>query len=256
MKLRARGLGKSYVRRTPLGVAGATHRAFHDVDVEIDPATTVGLVGPSGAGKSSLGRCLAFLERPDAGNLTFDDRDVTGLRGAPLRDFRRRVQFVHQDAVRALNPRWSAQRCLDEPLGLAPDGDRLRGRLVELTGLLGLDSLPLDRTLGGYSGGQLRRLNLLRALSLNPAVLILDEPFAGLDPSLQAQIANLLLDVQRLTRVGLLLISHDLMMLEPLVDELVVMDRGSIVERGPVRQLFADPRSLAGRRLVDASSPL
>lgn len=254
--LEARGLGKSY-RRTRGWLREPEWRpAFADVDLSLEPGRVVGLVGASGAGKSALGRCLCRLERPDRGTLLYRGRDVSAASDRALRALRSDVQLVFQDAASAFNPRWSARRALEEPLRLAGELDRgrLRAQVDELAELVGIGIADLDRRARDFSGGQLKRLNLARALVVEPGLLILDEPFSGLDVSLKAQVANLLAAIQRRRRLACLHISHDLAMVSHLADEVIVLDAGRIVERGAVDDVLTRPSEPPTRRLIAAST--
>ncbi len=251
--LEARDLGKSYAVARGWLREPVRRPAFAGVDLTLEPGRIVGLVGASGAGKSTLGRCLSLLERPDSGSLLYRGREVGAASDRTLRAFRSDVQLVFQDAASSFNPRWSARRMLEEPLLLAGRSrpDR-RARLEELAELVGLRATDLDRRARDFSGGQLRRLNLARALSIEPSVLILDEPFTGLDLSLQAQVANLLTTIQRRRGPACLHISHDLAMVSHLADEVIVLDAGRIVERGDIDEVLSHPAAPPTRRLIAA----
>jgi len=256
--LEARGLTKSYRRGGRLLSPGRRTPAFAGIDLSLRPGVTVGLVGASGAGKSSLARCLSLLEMPDGGALLHRGRDYRRLDRAGKLRFRSEVQLVFQQSSQSFNPRWRARQALEEPMRLLGGHSRgqLRERVDRLAESVGLDPAALSRRTPEFSGGQLRRLNLARALGVEPQLLILDEPFSGLDVSLQAQIANLLAEIQRRRRLACLYISHDLEMIARLADEVAVLDRGRIVERGPVERVLLDPREAPTRALVEAGTSL
>lgn len=214
-----RGLAKRYAQRDGRHAVDA----LAGVDLDIEPGTTLALVGESGCGKSTLARCLTRLELPDAGEIRFD--------GSDARPFCEQVQLVFQDAAGSLNPGMRAAEIVAEPLAVRRLRDA-RKRAVELMEQVGLapnraDSLPRD-----FSGGQRQRLALARALALEPRFLILDETLSGLDLSVKGQIANLLLEMQRARGLTYLFITHDLALASCVADEIAVMYRGRIVERG------------------------
>jgi ABC-type glutathione transport system ATPase component len=242
--LRARGLAKRYGAVT----------AIESVDLDILPRATLALVGESGSGKSTLARCLARLEDPDTGELLWNGRDLLKPRGGSLLDFRARVQLVPQDAACSLNPRFTAAEIVSEPLLVRRRGntEERRRRAIELMEMTGLASDWAGRRPHEFSGGQRQRLALARALALEPELLILDEALTGLDVSIQAHIAHLLMDLQRQRSLAYLFITHDLAFAARLAGEIVVMYRGRIVERGTPRAILEAPAHPHTRALVGA----
>lgn len=213
------------------------------------------LIGASGSGKSTLARCLASLESPDSGDIWFEGAKLPALGSSTLPRLRRQVQMVFQDPALSLNPRFSAAEIVSEPLliaGIGTKSERTR-RAVELMTLVGLPPDSGGRRPHEFSGGQRRRLAIARALAVEPKVLILDEALAGLDLSTQAQIANLLLELQRVRSLTYLWISHDLRAVARLTGEVAVIDEGKIVERASTREFFAHPQSRPARVLVEAA---
>ena len=191
------------------------------------------LVGPSGSGKSTLARCLALLERPDAGEILFEDKDLVRVRAAELRTFRARLQYVFQDAAAALNPRLSAAETIAEPLviqnlGTREDRNRRAELLMEQTGL---DPAVAHRSCHEFSGGQKQRLVIARALALQPSLLIFDESFSGLDPETRNEILDLLVSLRQKLGITQLLISHDLEVVSRVADSVAVMHDGRIVKQ-------------------------
>ncbi len=248
-----RALTKRYRRR------GATRgsrpvEALAGVDLAIRRGAILALVGQSGSGKSTLARCLARLEEPSAGEIRFEGADVLALDGAPLRAFRERVQLVFQDSASALSPRLRAVEIVSEPLDILGRGTRRqrRDRALELMGAVGLPSAWARRRPHELSGGQRQRLAIARALAVQPRLLILDEAFTGLDASIQAQMAALLLDLRRQRDLTYLCISHDLALMSVLADEVAIMFEGRIVERAPAARLFSHPHHPHTRALVAA----
>lgn len=252
--VRIRGLTRWHAPRGN----GRTVQALAGIDLDIRRGTAVALVGRSGSGKSTLARCLARLEDPTAGEIRFDGADVSSLRGPALRAFRERVQLVLQDSVAALDPRFSAVDIVSEPLeilGRGTAGERRR-RALELMAAVGLSADWGGRRPAQLSGGQRQRLALARALAVQPRLLILDEAFAGLDASVQAQIAALLEDLRARHGLTYLHVSHDLALMASLADEVAVIHEGRIVESGPVGTLFAAPQHPETRALIEAVAPV
>jgi oligopeptide/dipeptide ABC transporter ATP-binding protein len=228
--------------------------AVDGVSVTIQRGETLGVVGESGSGKSTLGRCLLRLEEPSAGRVVFEGTDVTALPRAPLRHLRRRMQMVFQDPSDSLNPRMTAGEAVIEPMvlhGLAA-GSAARRRAVELFGLVGLSDTHLDRYPHQLSGGQQQRVAIARALAPEPDFIVLDEPTSALDVSIQAQLLNLLRDLQARLGLSYLFISHDLSVVRYMATHVAVMYLGRVVEQGPTEAVFADPRHPYTRALLSA----
>jgi ABC-type glutathione transport system ATPase component len=241
--LRVSGLSKRYTRggmwRGCLPVT-AVARA----DFEIAKGKTLALVGRSGSGKSTAARCVARLEKPDAGEIWLHGTDIAKLRERDLRPFRHEIQMIFQDAVTSMNPRFSAEQIIAEPLliqGSASHEDR-RARAHELMAEVGILPTWAARLAFDFSGGQRQRLAIARALALKPRLLVLDEALSALDLSSQAQIANLLLELQATHSLTYLFISHDLALVSRLADEIAVIAAGEIVERGPTSRVVGNPR--------------
>ncbi len=255
--LEVRGLRKTYSLRRPLGARRAV-AALNGVDLALAPAARLALIGRSGSGKSTLARCLALLEEPDGGEVRLRGENLESLPRRRRAAFRPELQLVFQDPAAALNPRFSALEAVEEPLRLNRAGD-VRARRETALGLLaqvGLSPELAARPVPQLSGGQKRRLLLARALATRPRVLVLDEPFAGLDLPLQAQIAGLLRTLQEAHGFAMVLVSHDLDMAAALAVEVAVMDGGRIVERAAPAELLAHPRQPASRELVAAARAL
>ena len=190
--------------------------AVDDVSFAIEAGETFGLVGESGSGKTTTGRCLLRLIEPTSGSIMFRGDDVLRLSKTGLREARRHMQIVFQDPYSSLNPRMRARQIVEEPLVIHGLGDRTarRDRVAELFGLVGLDTAHLERYPHQFSGGQRQRIGLARALALHPSFLVLDEPVSALDVSVQAQVINLLMDLQRTLQLTYLFIAHDLRLVE------------------------------------------
>jgi oligopeptide transport system ATP-binding protein len=219
-------------------------RAVDDVSFTLHEGETFGLVGESGSGKSTLGRAVLRLIEPTGGQILYRGRDIVPLRGEALRALRRHMQMVFQDPYASLNPRMRIDAIIREPLdvfGLGTSGERQR-RVAELLDRVGLDATFARRYPHQLSGGQRQRIGIAAALALGPSVIVADEPTSALDVSVQAQILNLLSNLQQDLRLSLLFISHNLATVEHVSDRIAVMYLGRVVETAPTAQLFATPR--------------
>jgi peptide/nickel transport system ATP-binding protein len=247
-------LVKEFVRGGGLFRRGTRVTAVDDVSFSIAAGETFGLVGESGSGKTTTGRCLLRLIEPTHGSVRFRGEDVLALSRAQLRETRRHMQIVFQDPYSSLNPRMRARQIVEEPLIIHRRGDRAsrRQRVAELFRLVGLDPAHLERRPHEFSGGQRQRIGLARALALNPSFLILDEPVSALDMSVQAQVVNLLMDLQEQLKLTYLFIAHDLRLVEHICSRVAVMYLGKIVEIGPTTSLFDGPQHPYTRALLSA----
>lgn len=211
---------------------------LRDISLTLDRGRTLGVVGPSGSGKSTLARCIAGFDKPDSGEIRFTGQSV---------------QLIFQQPAASLNPRFTAEEIVGEPLLFL---NRPKRSPREALDLVGIPAGALGKRAREFSGGERQRLAIARALVVEPDLLILDESFAGLDPGLQNQIAGLLRDLQQRLGLAYLLISHDLELVIELASEIAVMEKGAIVEQGPVRQLLAAPAHPLTRSLIDAARTL
>ena len=237
-----------------LGRPRAAVRAVDGVSFTIPAGTTLGLVGESGSGKTTVARTLLRLTEPSSGSFQLDGVDVFSLAAGPLRRLRRRIQIVFQDPYSSLNPRMTVRQTLREPLAihaLAPKPQR-DARVGALLDEVGLDPELADRYPHELSGGQRQRVGIARALSVEPAFLVCDEPVSALDVSVQAQVLNLLADLQQKRRLTYLFIAHDLAVVKHIADQVAVMYLGRIVERAPAARVYEQPRHPYTRSLLSA----
>ena len=247
-------LVKHFVRDAGVLRRGTLVKAVDDVSFAIEAGETFGLVGESGSGKTTTGRCLLRLIEPTGGSVRFRGEEVLDLSRRRLREARREMQIVFQDPYSSLNPRMRARQIVEEPLIIHRLGDRAarRARVSELFRVVGLDAMHLSRYPHEFSGGQRQRIGLARALALNPSFLVLDEPVSALDVSVQAQVINLLMDLQQQLRLTYLFIAHDLRLVQHICTRVAVMYLGKIVEMGPTSALFAAPQHPYTRALLSA----
>jgi len=231
--------------------------AVDDVSFDIRESETLGLVGESGSGKSTTGFCILQLLRPSAGSIRFLDQELTQLKGGALRRMRRQMQIVFQDPYSSLDPRMTVAEIVGEPLIVHRIGDRRsrRKRVNELLEVVGFDPGFASRYPHEFSGGQRQRIGIARALALQPKLIICDEPVSALDVSIQAQILNLLNELQESFGLAYLFIAHDLAVVRAMSDRIAVMDRGKIVETGLAEDVYLHPKDAYTKALL-ASVPV
>ncbi|GLW10913.1 ABC transporter ATP-binding protein [Microtetraspora sp. NBRC 13810] len=235
------------------GPDGVARQAVRDVSFTLRAAETVGIVGESGSGKTTTARIALGLTEPDSGSVQVGGQAWSEVTGRDRRALRRSVQVVYQDPLASFDPRYTVAKVLDEALAVAAvPRERRRDRAVELLELVGLDARHLPRRPLQLSGGQRQRVAVARALAPRPAVIVCDEPVSALDVSVQAQVLDLLDDVQRRTGVAYLFISHDLGVVHHACDRVLVMKDGQVVEQGPVETVFTSPEHPYTRELIAA----
>ena len=252
--LQVRHLTKDFTRRKGLFGTSPAVRAVDDVSFDIAEGETFGLVGESGSGKTTTGRCILRLVEPTSGDVRFRGEDVLAFSKARLRQARREMQIVFQDPYSSLNPRMRAGAIVEEPLVIHQVGTKPEraARVRELFSLVGLDPSHVARYPSEFSGGQRQRIGIARALALSPSFVIADEPVTALDVSIQAQIINLLMDLQARLRLTYLFIAHDLRLVQHICSRVAVMYQGRIVEMGKTESLFAAPAHPYTRALLSA----
>ncbi|NIA67879.1 ABC transporter ATP-binding protein [Pelagibius litoralis] len=252
--LKLQGVTKDFtVTSSAFGKVLSSLRAVNDVTLEVMPGETLGIVGESGCGKTTLGRLILRLTQATEGRIEFQGRDITRLPPGQMRDLRREIQIVFQDPYSSLNPRMKVRDIIAEPLENFGAGRReIQARVDEVMDIVKLPIAYADRYPHAFSGGQRQRIGIARALALKPKLIVCDEAVSALDVSVQAQILNLLSDIQRQTNVTLVFISHNLGVIRFLSHRVAVMYLGRIVELAPEAALFDAPQHPYTRALISA----
>jgi len=241
--LTVKNLSKYYYKKLNFFGKGETIKAVDDVSFEIEENASVGLVGETGCGKSTLAKCILRIEKPTAGEILFDGKNIFKMKGNEILEYCRRVQVVFQNPYTSLDPRFTIKESLLEPLvtHFKREKKELMENIYSLLNVVGLEESVLTRYPHELSGGQNQRIAIARAISLNPKLLILDEPTSSLDVSVQAIILNLLKEIQKKFNISYLFISHDLSVVKYVTNKVIVMYSGKFVEEGPTDRVLSRP---------------
>ncbi|MEY3842625.1 MAG: hypothetical protein RIR80_196, partial [Bacteroidota bacterium] len=254
--LSVQNLAKWYpIKKGIFSKAKNFHKAVDEVSFEIYPGETLGLVGESGCGKTTLGRCLLRLIEPSSGDINYQEIALTKISAKKLRSLRRELQIVFQDPYSALNPRFTIGDAIMEPMqvhGIHANKEARKNKTIELLEQVGLSAEFFNRYPHEFSGGQRQRICIARALALEPKVIICDESVSALDVSVQAQVLNLLSDLQEKFQLSYLFISHDLSVVKHFSDRMLVMNAGKIVESGFPEEIYHHPQQAYTQKLIDA----
>ena len=245
---------RNLVKHFPIENSDDVLRAVDDVSIDIVQGETLGLVGESGCGKSTVGRCLLRLHEPTSGEIWFEEKEITHLPAGEMQALRREMQIIFQDPYASLNPRHSILSIVSEPLKIHGIGSKQerKDRVGDLLGKVGLDPKYMYRYPHEFSGGQRQRIGIARALALNPKLIICDEPVSALDVSVQAQVVNLLQDLQAEFGLTYLFISHGLAVVEHISNRVAVMYLGKIVEIADSDELYENPLHPYTKALLSA----
>jgi ABC-type oligopeptide transport system ATPase subunit len=252
--LKVSGLKKYFSASRGLFGEKTLVKAVDGIDFEIDRGEVLGLVGESGSGKSTVGRCCLRLIEPTEGSVVFDGTDVIHADREGLRKLRHRMQIIFQDPFASLNPRMKVGEIVGEPLfvnGLAK-GSELRDRVAEILKKVGIGPEAIGKYPHEFSGGQRQRIGIARAISVKPELIVADEPLSALDVSIQAQVLNLLKDLQDEFSLSFLFITHDLNIVRYFCDKVAVMNRGKIVEHGTAETIYNSPKDPYTKALLKA----
>lgn len=236
------------------GVGGRAHQALDSVSFDLRQGEVLGLVGESGSGKTTIIRCLVGLEKQSSGSISYLGKNLGQVSASERRRYRRDVQMIFQDPYSSLDPRMTVRQILEEPM-LVAGGFSARerhDRILELLHMVGLEEDHLHRYPRHFSGGQRQRISIVRALVVGPRVLLCDEPVSALDVSVQAQVLNLIKDMQKELDLTVLFVAHDLAVVKYLCTRVIVLNSGRIVEEGPVAQVYGAPQDAYTRQLLEA----
>ncbi|MBP1039771.1 ABC transporter ATP-binding protein [Vagococcus sp. BWB3-3] len=250
--VRVENVKKYFPVKNAFGQTETIVKAIDDVSLTIRKGETLGLVGESGSGKTTLGRSILQLEEVDEGQIYFDNQSIGGLSKTERKEIHRRMQIIFQDPYSSLNPRMTALEQVLEPLSLLYSKDEAREKAEAMLAQVGLTGAAIQKYPREFSGGQRQRIGIARAVAVNPEFILCDEPISALDVSIQAQIINLLMDLQKEWSLTYLFISHDLSMVRYISDRIAVMYLGKLVELGPTEAIFSNPQHAYTKRLLAA----
>jgi ABC-type oligopeptide transport system ATPase subunit len=255
MYIDVRNLKKTYTKHTGfLNTKSFTVNALDDVSFTVKKGQCLAIVGESGSGKSTLAKTVMKLLSPDSGEINFMKQNIVNLSPDETRIFRKKIQMIFQDPFSSLNPKFTIRQILSEPLEIYMMGDKdeIESKVIEHIKLVGLSEDDLSRYPHQFSGGQRQRICIARALIIKPEVIVCDEPVSALDVSIQAQILELLKNLQKKFQLTYLFITHDLRVVKYIADEVIVLQNGKLVEKGSVTQLFNKPSTDYTKALIEA----
>src|SRR6056300_245667 len=255
MYIDVRNLKKTYTKHTGfLNTKSFTVNALDDVSFSVKKGQCLAIVGESGSGKSTLAKTVMKLLNPDSGEINFMKQNIVNLSSDETRIFRKKIQMIFQDPFSSLNPKFTIRQILSEPLEIHMMGDKdeVESKVMEHIKLVGLSEDDLSRYPHQFSGGQRQRICIARALIIKPEVIVCDEPVSALDVSIQAQILELLKNLQKKFQLTYLFITHDLRVVKYIADEVIVLQNGKLVEKGSVTQLFNKPSTDYTKALIEA----
>ena len=252
--LKLKDLNQYFVSGKGILRKGYTIKAVDGVSFSVARGETLGLVGESGCGKSTLGRTILKLLEPTGGTIEFEGSDITTYSPSQMRPLRKDMQIVFQDPLESLNQRHTVSMIVEEPFIIHKQGTPVQRKkwVAELLDKVGLEQSSLTRYPHEFSGGQRQRIGIARAIALKPKLLICDESVSALDVSIQAQILNLLLDIQEDMNLAMIFISHDLSVVKHISDRVIVMNAGEVVDEGYVKDIYANPKNDYTKRLLSA----
>lgn len=250
--LRVEQLTKTFTVRNAWGRREGEVRAVDGVDLTVHRGETLAVVGESGSGKSTLGRCMLQMETPTSGSVSYEGTNLTALPRAQRAPFHRSMQVIFQDPFSSLNPHRTALQNVMEPLTVLTTEADPRARAIEALHSVGITGDAVEKYPRAFSGGQRQRIGIARAIAVRPTFIVCDEPLSALDMSIQAQVTELLAELQRELDLTYLFISHDLAVVNEIATRTAVMNRGRIVELGPTREIFENPLHPYTQRLLDA----
>ncbi len=250
--VRVANVKKYFPVKNAFGQTETIVKAIDDVSLTIRKGETLGLVGESGSGKTTLGRSILQLEEVDEGQIYFDNQSIGDLSKTERKAIHQRMQIIFQDPYSSLNPRMTALEQVLEPLSLLYSKDEAREKAEAMLAQVGLTGAAIQKYPREFSGGQRQRIGIARAVAVNPEFILCDEPISALDVSIQAQIINLLMDLQKEWSLTYLFISHDLSMVRYISDRIAVMYLGKLVELGPTEAIFSNPQHAYTKRLLAA----
>lgn len=256
--LQGQNIVKEFVvsRKVLIGTPKTKFRALDNVSVAIAAGETVGVVGESGSGKSTLGEILGGLLNPTQGKVFYKGRDISLMSEKEYKEYRKSVQFIFQDPKGSMNPYFKIRDVVAEPLitmDIVQDPEEINLRVVQMIKKVGLEEDSVDKYPGEISGGQCQRVAIARALIVNPKVIVCDEAVSALDVSVQAQILNLLIDLQKQLSTAYVFISHDIGVVNYMSDRIIVMNRGNIVESGTVEDVLKNTKEEYTKKLIESS---